>query len=57
MTGEQPTEQQPKKKMPCCVCKEERSVRDECVLLNGEEKCSKFIEAHKACLRKEGFDV
>ena len=36
---------------------QERKVRDECILLNGEEACKAFIEAHKACLRREGFDV
>jgi len=24
---------------------------------NGQDKCGDFIEAHKACLRKEGFTV
>lgn len=31
--------------------------RDDCVVMNGEDKCSDFIEAHKACLRSEGFDI
>jgi Cytochrome C oxidase copper chaperone (COX17) len=31
--------------------------RDECMVLNGEEKCGELIEAHKRCLRKEGFNV
>ncbi|KAF8820059.1 putative copper chaperone COX17-1 [Cardiosporidium cionae] len=46
----------PKKRI-CCVCKETKSVRDECIVLNGEEKCAAFIEAHNQCLRREGFDV
>jgi len=25
--------------------------------MNGEEKCAAMIEAHKACLREEGFNV
>lgn len=45
------------KKKICCVCKETKRVRDECVVLNGENKCRDFIEAHNACLRSEGFDV
>jgi hypothetical protein len=24
---------------------------------NGQDKCGDFIEAHKSCLRKEGFTV
>ena len=33
--------------------------RDECVVFKGEEDpiCQKLIEAHKACLRSEGFTV
>ena len=34
-------------------------VRDECVTLHGPEakECQDLIEAHKACLRAEGFNV
>ncbi len=49
------TEKKPKK--ICCACPETKKVRDECVVMNGEEACVKFIEAHKLCLRKEGFNV
>lgn len=41
----------------CCVCKPTKHARDECVVLNGEEKCKAFIDAHNRCLREEGFDV
>eukprot|EP00658_Telonema_sp_P-2_P040565 TRINITY_DN29004_c0_g1_i2.p1 TRINITY_DN29004_c0_g1~~TRINITY_DN29004_c0_g1_i2.p1 ORF type:complete len:120 (+),score=41.67 TRINITY_DN29004_c0_g1_i2:110-469(+) len=41
----------------CCSCPETRKARDECIIVNGEEACSAFIKAHKACLRAEGFDV
>ena len=41
----------------CCACPETRTPRDECVTRNGEEACADLIEAHKACLRKEGFKV
>jgi len=43
----------------CCSCPETRKPRDECVVMFGEEhpECKRFIEAHKACLRSEGFDV
>ena len=41
----------------CCSCPESRNKRDECVVRYGEEQCKELIEAHKACLRNEGFDV
>ena len=50
------SEEKPKKKI-CCACPETKSARDECIALKGEEACKKLIEAHKACLRKEGFNV
>jgi len=33
--------------------------RDECIATHGPEstECAKLIEAHKVCLRKEGFHV
>ena len=46
----------PTKKI-CCACPETRKPRDECVMHFGEEACVRQIEAHKACLRAEGFDV
>ena len=41
----------------CCSCPETKQVRDECVVTKGEENCQDVIEAHKACLREEGFRV
>lgn len=41
----------------CCACPETKRIRDECVILNGEENCSKQIEAHKACMRAAGFNI
>eukprot|EP00563_Minutocellus_polymorphus_P004928 CAMPEP_0181045964 /NCGR_PEP_ID=MMETSP1070-20121207/14095_1 /TAXON_ID=265543 /ORGANISM="Minutocellus polymorphus, Strain NH13" /LENGTH=75 /DNA_ID=CAMNT_0023124541 /DNA_START=26 /DNA_END=253 /DNA_ORIENTATION=- len=43
----------------CCCCPETKQPRDECVVFKGEEHpdCQKLIEAHKMCLRAEGFDV
>lgn len=43
----------------CCCCPETKKARDECVLMKGEEHddCLKLIEAHKVCLREEGFTV
>lgn len=41
----------------CCSCPETKQKRDECVVQNGEDKCVNFIEAHKSCLRAEGFTI
>ena len=34
-----------------------RKVRDACVVEKGQEQCAASIEAHKVCLRADGFDV
>jgi len=56
--GKKAEPEKPKKKM-CCACPETKRARDECITLNGEEdsRCQELIEAHKKCLRKEGFNV
>ena len=41
----------------CCSCPETRKARDECVLKFEEKNCLDLIEAHKVCLRSEGFKV
>ena len=41
----------------CCSCPETKRARDECVVQHGEEHCKVQIEAHKACLRAEGFRI
>ncbi|GLD99129.1 hypothetical protein PINS_up007848 [Pythium insidiosum] len=41
----------------CCSCPETKKARDLCVVTNGEENCKDVIEAHKACLRSEGFTI
>lgn len=47
-----------KPKKICCACPETKKLRDECFIEKGGElACLDAIEAHKACLRKEGFDV
>ena len=52
----EPTDEKPKCKI-CCACPETRTKRDECLVHNGEDACAEYIEAHKACLRSEGFKV
>ncbi|XP_073027508.1 cytochrome c oxidase copper chaperone 2-like [Primulina eburnea] len=46
----------PKKKI-CCACPDTKKLRDECVVEHGESACEKWIEAHRKCLRAEGFKV
>jgi cytochrome c oxidase assembly protein subunit 17 len=41
----------------CCSCPDTKELRDVCVVAKGEAACSDLIEAHKACLREEGFTV
>mmetsp|Transcript_18401 Transcript_18401/g.42144 ORF Transcript_18401/g.42144 Transcript_18401/m.42144 type:complete len:107 (-) Transcript_18401:152-472(-) len=41
----------------CCSCPETKKLRDECVIMKGEEGCADLIERHKECLRAEGFTV
>ena len=42
---------------PCCACPETRLLRDQCIIDYGEAMCTQYIEAHKDCLRKLGFNV
>ncbi|XP_038686307.1 cytochrome c oxidase copper chaperone 2-like [Tripterygium wilfordii] len=49
-------ESKPKKKI-CCACPDTKKVRDECIVEHGEAACEKWIEAHRKCLRAEGFNV
>jgi len=41
----------------CCACPQTKGIRDECVIINGEENCSKEIAAHLACMRAAGFNI
>merc|ERR1712205_105216 len=52
------TAEKPKKKI-CCACPETKGPRDTCIAEKGpdHEDCLKLIEAHKKCLRAEGFNV
>ncbi|KAL5572961.1 hypothetical protein UlMin_022558 [Ulmus minor] len=55
-TNKPDTDTKPKKKI-CCACPETKKLRDECIVEHGEEACAKWIEAHRKCLRAEGFNV
>ena len=41
----------------CCACPTTKQERDDCVIRNGPENCQEKIEAHKKCLREDGFQV
>nr|ACU16002.1 unknown [Glycine max] len=49
-------ESKPKKKI-CCACPDTKRLRDECIVEHGESACTKWIEAHRLCLRAEGLNV
>jgi cytochrome c oxidase assembly protein subunit 17 len=41
----------------CCSCPDTKEPRDQCIVTKGEDNCRDLIEAHKRCLRAEGFNV
>eukprot|EP00199_Chlamydomonas_sp_CCMP681_P007809 CAMPEP_0119108402 /NCGR_PEP_ID=MMETSP1180-20130426/14191_1 /TAXON_ID=3052 ORGANISM="Chlamydomonas cf sp, Strain CCMP681" /NCGR_SAMPLE_ID=MMETSP1180 /ASSEMBLY_ACC=CAM_ASM_000741 /LENGTH=77 /DNA_ID=CAMNT_0007094009 /DNA_START=156 /DNA_END=389 /DNA_ORIENTATION=- len=58
-TGGAPIGPDGKPKKICCSCPATKGLRDSCIAERGEEHvyCQALIEAHKACLRVEGFKV
>ncbi|KAJ4296140.1 telomere binding protein [Collariella sp. IMI 366227] len=49
------------KPKPCCVCKEEKAKRDECMLFSTaadpEKDCQSTIDLYKSCMAGFGFKV
>ncbi|KAE8145323.1 cytochrome C oxidase copper chaperone-domain-containing protein [Aspergillus avenaceus] len=49
------------KPKPCCVCKPEKTARDDCMLFSKTEdpaqECKSMIEQYKACMAGYGFKV
>ncbi|KAL2123180.1 hypothetical protein VTJ04DRAFT_3635 [Mycothermus thermophilus] len=49
------------KPKPCCVCKEEKSRRDECLLFSNaadpQKDCQSTIEQYRSCMAGFGFKV
>lgn len=49
------------KPKPCCVCKDEKAARDECMLFSNAkdpaEDCKAKIEQYKSCMAGFGFKV
>ena len=48
-------------KQPCCVCKDEKSTRDECMLFSKAADpvadCKSTIERYRTCMAGFGFQV
>ncbi|EAW09362.1 copper metallochaperone COX17 [Aspergillus clavatus NRRL 1] len=56
------TESTPAEKpKPCCVCKAEKTARDDCMLFSKTDdptqECKPLIEQYKACMAGYGFKV
>ncbi|EGW33546.1 uncharacterized protein SPAPADRAFT_135768 [Spathaspora passalidarum NRRL Y-27907] len=51
------TEEQKSRPKPCCVCLDERKLRDECLLYKGLEsgKCADVIKQYTDCMIGYGF--
>ncbi|KAK7226150.1 hypothetical protein V2G26_014153 [Clonostachys chloroleuca] len=49
------------KPKPCCVCKEEKSKRDECMLFSKSADpaadCRSLVDQYKSCMVGYGFKV
>ncbi|KAH8591957.1 cysteine alpha-hairpin motif superfamily [Bisporella sp. PMI_857] len=46
---------------PCCVCKEEKANRDQCMLFSNakdpQKDCASIIDKYKSCMKGFGFDL
>ncbi|KAK3694321.1 cytochrome C oxidase copper chaperone-domain-containing protein [Podospora appendiculata] len=49
------------KPKPCCVCKEEKAKRDECMLFSNaadpQQACQSTVDLYKSCMAGFGFKV
>jgi len=49
------------KPKPCCVCKEEKQARDECMLFSRsdepQEDCRSMVDKYKICMKGYGFTI
>ncbi|KAK4240796.1 cytochrome C oxidase copper chaperone-domain-containing protein [Achaetomium macrosporum] len=49
------------KPKPCCVCKDEKAKRDECMLFSTaadpQKECTSTIEQYRSCMARYGFKV
>lgn len=46
---------------PCCVCKDEKAQRDECMLFatsdDAQAECASMVDRYKACMAGFGFKI
>ncbi|KAF2238092.1 hypothetical protein EV356DRAFT_336123 [Viridothelium virens] len=46
---------------PCCVCKDEKAARDECMLFSNssdpQEECQSLVGKYKSCMAGYGFKI
>lgn len=46
---------------PCCVCKDEKSARDECMLFSTakdpQAACQDLVGAYRSCMKGYGFNI
>ncbi|KAM0802356.1 cytochrome C oxidase copper chaperone-domain-containing protein [Usnea florida] len=46
---------------PCCVCKDEKASRDECMLFSSsadpQEACASTVEKYRSCMKGFGFNI
>ncbi|KAF9892819.1 Cytochrome c oxidase copper chaperone [Aspergillus nanangensis] len=49
------------KPKPCCVCKDEKTARDDCMLFSKsddpQKECTSMIDQYKSCMAGFGFKV
>ncbi|KAF2187013.1 hypothetical protein K469DRAFT_725631 [Zopfia rhizophila CBS 207.26] len=49
------------KPKPCCVCKDEKAARDECMLFstgdNAQKECADLVAKYKDCMAGYGFKI
>ncbi|EMC93612.1 hypothetical protein BAUCODRAFT_114097 [Baudoinia panamericana UAMH 10762] len=46
---------------PCCVCKDEKSARDECMLFSNaadpQDACKDLVGQYRSCMKTYGFNL
>ncbi|KAI9722701.1 MAG: hypothetical protein M1812_001632 [Candelaria pacifica] len=46
---------------PCCVCKDEKAARDECMLFSNsddaQKECQGMVEKYRSCMAGYGFKL
>ncbi|KAK5168509.1 hypothetical protein LTR04_006587 [Oleoguttula sp. CCFEE 6159] len=56
-----PTGDAATKVKPCCVCKDEKAARDECMLFsnssNPQAECEDMVSRYRSCMRGYGFSL